>query len=155
MPSRWRAWSAGDYLVPFLAIILGLRPAMSLGMAILRRKVSWGSDELISVAMIAGGVALVWWHISRIRRAFRQGREIVARVTHFDRVPFHGPGARFPLPNHMLHVAYHDQGVECAFTYGLSVADADRLHPTIGGEVVLIQHPQLEKPLLRDLYLDP
>jgi hypothetical protein len=155
VPGLWRAFFAGDNMLPLVALGLGVRYAWGLAMGMHRGKVPSASDGLFSVAVIAGSVAFVWWHVSRIRLAFRQGREIVARVTHFDKMDLGRSGSWVPLPSYILGVAYEVQGAECTVGYTLHRGDANRLQVTVGGTVVLIQHPQLEKPLLRDLYLDP
>jgi hypothetical protein len=157
MPTVWRVLMHGDDVTPAIGLCLaffggvffvGYLPALRSG------------DPAALEAGVAcvAGVWALWWYVSRIRRALRQGSVVIARVTHFARHEWRNNNGIRPQisgASHTLRVEYEVHGTVCFVDYALSGADVDRLHVTAGNDVFLILYPQLEKPLLRDLYLDP
>lgn len=159
VPSIWRRAMTGNALLPILGVGLAVPGTLGLLVGLLRGRYPSVGQAVEYAAFIATGTALLWWHVSRLRLAFVHGQEVRARVTHFAPYDWKdkatGIGPQLTGPSHYLRVVYVTQGIECVVEYALESGNVERLHPAVGGEVVLITHAQLEKPLLRDLYLDP
>ncbi len=171
-PPTFRRLTAVHQVWWLLSLVFVAPAALALVSGALHGAPLWSTEAAVNGALIVAGVALFWWRASRLRRAFVRGREVLGRVTHFER--FAGDGkvstgpARPPWdmlaaaidrpmllrPSFQLVILYPAEGGERYETYLLDDQAVGRLRPVVGDNIALIVDPDLPQPLLRDAYLD-
>lgn len=155
VPTVWRILVSGDIWIKLtlaFAILMGVHLAVGL---MLSRRVDW-VGVACDVALILTAVFLNCWLIARVRRTFARRAEVRGRIIHLQRFELSdNPASPVGGPAAHLRVVYLNpvSGQESVAEYTLDADAIDRLHASIGAEVVLLLNPELEVPLLRDIYV--
>jgi hypothetical protein len=147
----------GDHVV--LLLLGGLGAVGALGKAL-----AWARGEprawlwVPFFAVVAAACAALFRrHTSHLCRVFTEGVEIRGRITQLNYVPENRRkvfGLKVTGMPTLIEVVYPAGGGERTIQYtptGLDDGDVARLGLSVGAEVVLIAHPELREPILRDL----